>query len=91
MRAAIGRNAANKSPMPLFNRQDRQQLKLASRVGSVGIELVLATMVGWFGGQYLDEVCGTGPYLSYVGFAVGVFAGFRGLAYLVGRTNLDEM
>lgn len=77
--------------MPLLDRESRQQLKTAHRVGAVGIELVLATLVGWYGGRYLDGLLETTPYLGYVGFVLGVVAGFRGLAYLVRRTDLEAM
>ena len=77
--------------MPLLTPESRQQLKLAHRVGAVGLELVLATALGWFGGRYLDGVLDTTPYLAYFGVACGIFAGFRGVAHMVKRTDLDAM
>lgn len=77
--------------MPLLDPDSRKQLKIANRVGAVGIEIVLATAIGWFGGRWLDGALGTTPYLAYVGVVLGVIAGFRGLAYLVRRTHLDAL
>ncbi|AKF07320.1 AtpZ/AtpI family protein [Sandaracinus amylolyticus] len=71
--------------------EQRKQLKTAGRVGSVGLELVIATMLGYFGGTWLDGYFGTSPILTYVGLALGIFAGFKGLYDLAKRTNLDEL
>ncbi|UJR80089.1 F0F1 ATP synthase subunit [Sandaracinus amylolyticus] len=71
--------------------EQRKQLKTAGRVGSVGLELVIATMLGYFGGTWLDGKFGTSPILTYVGLALGIFAGFKGLYDLAKRTNLDEL
>ena len=75
----------------LLGKENRKQLKIASRVGAVGIELVLAVAVGWYGGRWLDAELGSTPYLAYFGVLCGIIAGFRGLAYLVRRTDLEAM
>ena len=56
-----------------------KQLKAFARVGAVGIELALSTVVGILGGQWLDSKLSTGPYLTVVGLLLGVTAGFRSL------------
>ena len=71
--------------------EQRSQLKTAGRVGSVGLELVIATLLGYFGGSWLDGKLGTTPYLTYVGLALGIFAGFKGLYDLAKRTDLDKL
>lgn len=51
----------------------------AGRLGTVGIELGVATVVGLLAGAWLDARWNTGPWLTLVGVVVGVAAGFRGL------------
>ena len=48
-------------------------------VASVGIEMAVSILVGWFVGDRLDLWLGTTPYLMYSFFALGVAAGFMGL------------
>lgn len=62
--------------MPLI---DREQMKLAGRVGSVGIELVIAMLIGWYGGRWLDEKLGTEKTFALIGLVLGLAAGFRSL------------
>jgi F0F1-type ATP synthase assembly protein I len=69
----------------------RKQLKLANRVSAVGLELVLAISVGYFGGTWLDGRFDTAPYLGYFGLFVGIFAGFKGLWSFAKRTDLDRI
>lgn len=57
-------------PSPLFR---------ALRVSSVGIEIAVATAIGWGIGYWLDAELGTGPWLMLVGLLFGVAAGFNGL------------
>lgn len=56
-----------------------KQLKAFARVGSVGIELALSTVIGLLGGQWLDNKLSTAPYLTVIGLLLGVTAGFRSL------------
>lgn len=46
---------------------------------SVGIEMAVATVIGWGFGYYLDGRFGTYPYLMLVFLLLGVAAGFKGL------------
>jgi hypothetical protein len=60
------------------------------RYGSVGIELVLSIMLGWYGGQWLDGKVGGGHgYITAVGFLVGVYAGFRALFAVAKKMEKD--
>ena len=56
-----------------------KQLKAYARVGALGIELAASTVIGLFGGRWLDGKLGTEPWLSIVGLILGVVAGFRSL------------
>ena len=53
--------------------------KLLARYGTVGLELVLATLLGLYGGSWLDTRFHTGNTLSMVGMVLGVATGFRAL------------
>jgi hypothetical protein len=55
-------------------------LKEYGRYGSVGIELVLSIVFGYMGGHWLDGKIGGGRgWLTVLGSAVGVYAGFRAI------------
>ena len=56
-----------------------KQLKQFARVGAVGIELALSTVIGMLGGQWLDSKLSTAPWLTILGLILGVVAGFRSL------------
>lgn len=49
------------------------------RASMVGIQLVVATFVGFFIGRLLDRLLGTHPWLTLVFFLLGLVAGFRDL------------
>lgn len=46
---------------------------------TVGLEIVLSIMVGFFGGRWLDGKFGTDPYLSVLGFFFGCGAAAKAL------------
>jgi ATP synthase protein I len=58
-------------------------------VSTLGINLVLATLVGVAIGWYLDKWFHTSPVLTIVFFFIGTFAGFRQI-YLAVRKLGDE-
>ena len=51
----------------------------AAGAASVGIEMAIATGIGWGIGYWLDGKYDTGPWLMLVGLLFGVAAGFKGL------------
>ena len=53
----------------------RRDLQLIGQLTTVGIAFVLAIVMGFGGGYLLDGWLGTAPWLSFVGFALGVAAG----------------
>lgn len=63
----------------MFGPDGSKQLKAFARIGAVGIELALSTIVGLLGGQWLDRQLSTDPWLSLVGLILGVVAGFLSL------------
>jgi len=57
----------------------KKLLKTYARVGAVGIELALSTVLGLLGGQWLDDRFDTTPALTILGLLLGLIAGFRSL------------
>lgn len=73
--------------MSLIGPEGRKQLKLAARFASAGLELVVAIVVGYFGGRLLDHWLGTDPICGYIGLILGIIAGFRNLFLLARSAN----
>lgn len=48
-------------------------------VGSLGLEMGLAVLVGWWVGQWLDTRFETEPYLMLLFLGFGIAAAFKGL------------
>ena len=46
---------------------------------SVGIALVMSTVIGLAGGYYADRWLGTAPWLAMIGLGVAIAAGFVNL------------
>jgi ATP synthase protein I len=46
---------------------------------SVGITLVVSTVIGLAGGYYVDRWLGTSPWFMIIGLAMGIVAGFVNL------------
>ena len=51
----------------------------AAKYSTVGLELVLSILFGFFGGRWLDTKFETTPWISVIGLAMGIVAGFRSL------------
>jgi ATP synthase protein I len=77
--------------MSFLGPEQRSQLKVAGRVSAVGTEMAIATMIGFFGGGWLDGALGTSPYLRYVGLVLGIVAGFKGLYDFARNTKAHEL
>lgn len=57
----------------------RSDLKGLGDYGTVGLDLVLSILLGFFGGRWVDEKLGAHGWLTVIGFALGTTAGFRSL------------
>ena len=66
-----------------FKHEDVGMFDLAS----IGITLVLAIVIGFFGGKWIGGKLGSADIGSYVGFAIGVAAGFLEMFRSVTRWN----
>ena len=66
----------------------RQYIKLMAVVSSMGISMVLATVLGLALGYSLDHyVFGTEPYLTIIFLILGIAAGFRNLYIIAKRVE----
>ncbi|WP_394825071.1 AtpZ/AtpI family protein [Pendulispora albinea] len=58
--------------------ENSSHVKQLGRFAVVGFEFAALIVAGFFVGRFLDHRFGTG-YLTWVGLALGTFAGFRSL------------
>ena len=66
--------------------------KALGELSTIGITLVVATVIGLAGGYYLDRWLGTAPWLTLIGLLFGIAAGFVNLFRSVKRAerNIDD-
>jgi ATP synthase protein I len=68
-------------------RETREYLRILARASSMGLAMVLATVIGLAIGYFLDRLFGTSPWLMMIFFGFGIVAGFRNLYILYKRTE----
>jgi ATP synthase protein I len=68
---------------------DQSAWKALGELSTVGMTLVVATVIGLAGGYYLDKWLGTSPWLTLIGLGLGIAAGFVNLFRTVKRTEQD--
>jgi len=49
--------------------------QLIGQLSTIGMSFVFAIVIGFAGGYWLDGLLGTKPWLSFVGFFLGLAAG----------------
>lgn len=59
------------------NKKRKPALVLVADVGTLGIQLVVSTFIGFGMGYYLDKWLGTHPWLMIIFLLLGIVAGFR--------------
>jgi len=59
--------------------KDRKLFRMLGALSTVGITLVVSTVIGYFIGHYLDGRFGTTPWLTLVFLLLGIAAGFKNL------------
>ena len=68
-------------------------MRTLGTVGSVGFAFVIAVVLGWWFGSTLDRWLGSGPWLTFIIFFLGLIAGglnvFRTFGAVSGRGRDD--
>jgi ATP synthase protein I len=59
-------------------------------LSSIGIALVLATVIGLGAGYYADRWLGTKPWLTVIGLVLGIVAGFVSLFRTVKKAEREQ-
>lgn len=65
-------------------------LKNAGLASTIGILLVVSTVIGYAFGNWLDKKLGTAPWLMLVFTILGIVAGFIEMFRIVNRMAEDE-
>ena len=69
----------------------RQLLKIVAIASTMGLSMVLATVIGLAVGYYLDNyVFDTSPVLTLVFLILGIIAGFRNLYIIMKKVQRME-
>jgi len=68
---------------------DHGTWKALGELSSIGLVLVVATVIGLVGGYYADRLLGTTPWLLLVGLVLGIAAGFVNLFRSVNRADRE--
>ena len=68
---------------------EKSTWKALGELSSIGMALVVATVIGLGGGYYLDRWLGTTPWLTLVGLGLGIAAGFVNLFRSVKRAERE--
>ena len=53
----------------------RENIRLIGQLSTVGLSFVFALVIGFGGGVWLDGWLGTKPWLTFLGFFLGLAAG----------------
>ncbi len=54
---------------------DARTIRMIGQLSTIGLAFVFALVMGFGGGYWLDNQFGTKPWLSLLGFAIGLAAG----------------
>lgn len=68
---------------------DQGTWKALGELSSIGLALVIATVIGLVGGYYADRLLGTSPWLLLLGLGLGIAAGFVNLFRSVNRAERE--
>ena len=65
-------------------------LQLIGQLSTIGLSFVFALVIGFGAGYWLDGVLGTRPWLSFVGFFLGLAAGVLNVYRVMQLANTKE-
>ena len=63
--------------------------KALAELSTIGMTMVLSTVIGLAGGYFLDQWLGTKPWLTLIGLGFGIAAGFVNLFRSVRTAERD--
>ncbi len=66
-------------------------IRTAFRVGAVGIEMGVAVLIGYLGGNWLDERFDIAPICGLIGLGLGIGAAGKALWNTTRRVRRDEI
>ena len=71
---------------------EKDAWKALAELSTIGMTMVLSTVIGLAGGYFLDQWLGTKPWLTLIGLGLGIAAGFVNLFRSVrtAERNLDD-
>lgn len=71
---------------------EKDAWKALAELSTIGMTMVLSTVIGLAGGYFLDRWLGTKPWLTLIGLGLGIAAGFVNLFRSVktAERNLDD-
>ena len=64
-------------------------LQLIGQLSTIGLSFVFALVLGFGAGYWLDGRLGTSPWLSFIGFFLGVAAGVLNVYRVMQLANAD--
>lgn len=67
----------------------QEDWKSVGSYGTVGLELAVSVLVGFGGGRWLDRHLDTSPWLTIIGFSLGLMTGARFLWRALKRANRE--
>ena len=68
----------------------RDYMMQLARVSSMGLSMVIATVMGLGAGYLVDKYFGTHPWGFFIGLLMGIVAGFRNLFVLYKRAEATQ-
>jgi ATP synthase protein I len=71
-------------------RSDRRWVRQLGVLSGVGLTLVIATVLGLWGGYVLDQWLGSSPWFLLVGLLLGIASGFVNLFRATGVFDREE-
>lgn len=70
--------------------EKKDYLRWLGILSTIGINIVVATVIGFLIGYWLDTLLGTRPWLMIFFIILGIIAGFRNLFSILSRIDKDK-